>query len=165
MIGHIEVNLITWLTCLTNQLMAKTLNIDLKKCFRLKCYLIFLSYTGLINAYSVEYEALIDSFINSTSSLNNVSIILRTYNTSERTKLFHQGIMAICKCNYNIMQCWTKNTSSAIISTHSLSFSFFVKSFRFLLKEQLLDSTDQNNATSVFNYLINSVSYVALLIS
>lgn len=63
----------------------------------------------------------------------------------------------ICKCNFNIMQREQKTLqSSAIISTRSIPFSFFVKSFRFRLQDQLLDSTDRNNflATSVFNYLV-----------
>lgn len=172
--GHIEVYLATWLTRQTNQFMAKTCSFnywfileDVKRYFKLKYYIIFWSHTGLINGYSAEYDALIDTVINKTSSLNNVSIILRKYNTSENINLFHQGeilwdiccchrledktrVMAVCRCDLIVQP---ERTSRAIKFTHPLP-------FRFLLQDNQLDNTDLSNVlvTLILNLVLRLLS-------
>ena len=56
-------------------------------------YILFLSHTGRIYGYSAEYDAIIDTTINRTFALSNVSTILRKYNTSQNINLFNQGKM------------------------------------------------------------------------
>ena len=55
----------------------------------LTCYFAFV-HAGVVNEYSAEYDAM-NVALNNTSSVNNVSIILTTFNISGSINMLSQG--------------------------------------------------------------------------
>lgn len=54
------------------------------------CEWVPLLHTGVVNEYPAEFDA-INFVVNNTNSLNSASIVLKTFNVSEKRNLYKQG--------------------------------------------------------------------------